>query len=300
MQRTLQTMRHMMIESQKHEGTRELQLGKLTHEVCRPPRGYACARTHVAYSFVVKVALSHLTYAAMTDRLERCEAERDRLRQANAELFHQVVDVQRDLRLAHDATFAARTELSEKEADLLTLASVVDELVEVERKLNSENQVGMLPWHAACSCSMPRVMPCGVCQRLWTNQRLLLTVRDEINRKIDGNLKENVDLKKRLMQLNAEAEGIVRLGEERARKTASQVNVLQMRLNAANAMFRSVLTRQTGSGREQKLKTFDGNPSKGTGNDTSQAPGQVQTFKTLLEKRRERQQEAEARQARAK
>jgi hypothetical protein len=225
---------------------------------------------------LVKVALSHLTYAAMTDRLERCEAERDRLRQANAELFHQIVDVQRDLRLAHEATFAARTELSEKEADMLTLASVVDELVEVERKLNSENQ------------------------RLWTNQRLMLTVRDEINRKIDGNLKENVDLKKRLMQLNAEAEDIVRLGEDRARKTATQVSVLQMRLNAANAMFRSVLTRQTGSGREQKLRTFDGNPSKGTRNDTSQAPGQVQTFKTLLEKRRERQQEAEARQARAR
>jgi hypothetical protein len=159
---------------------------------------------------------------------------------------------------------------------MLTLASVVDELVEVERKLNSENQ------------------------RLWTNQRLMLTVRDEINRKIDGILKENVDLKKRLMQLNAEAEDIVRLGEDRARKTATQVSVLQMRLNAANAMFRSVLTRQTGSGREQKLRTFDGNASKGTRNDTSQAPGQVQTFKTLLEKRRERQQEAEARQARAR
>lgn len=33
MRRTVQTMRHMLIESQQHEGAREVQLGKLTHEV---------------------------------------------------------------------------------------------------------------------------------------------------------------------------------------------------------------------------------------------------------------------------
>ena len=35
MRRTVQTMRHMLIESQQHEGAREVQLGKLTHEVSR-------------------------------------------------------------------------------------------------------------------------------------------------------------------------------------------------------------------------------------------------------------------------